>query len=393
MFIIDLILFNLLLIPRILFCIFFSFGFLVFLIIWSVIGLILLIAVYRIVQKYKHLDIDAQHKYKDFIRSDWHNWNFFYLYIGFILFGWIKILGIVLTVFITWLMIKIHTYGVDDLEHLNDDKRQKVRGVANASGLMFSLSCGIIISKKEVEVSYEEYLGKGYNTSSDKADKKDHAVIISNHVSWLDVTILMRYIGCGFIASKAVKSFPFIGTVCTALGSIYVDRLSKEDRMNSLLAVESKLTDIYNNKVNSDLIIFPEGTTTNGQYLLPFKKGAFSKMYPCKPYIIKIDAVNHISLAMDIIEMIIHIFIIICCPFYKVEVDEFPVFSPNKFFEVNYIKTSNKEPWRVYADTMRKILLSKTELKEGILSYEDKRKFLDGLRNPESLASQVNESN
>ena len=377
----DLFRINMLFVPNIAYRVFISYEFLIFIICWSILGFFLLKNVFKNIQKYKNLDDKTKEKYKDFIRNDWHHWSFFKLYFGFICFSWMKLLCIGLTVFVTWLLLKIYTFNIKDLNKIDDNLRKKINSISNYGGLMFSLSSGVYTKQKKIDVNYEEYLGKNYKELKNP-NKNDHAAVIVNHVSWLDILILMNCIGSGFIASIAVSKFPFIGTICSCIGSIYVNRESKEERNMSLNVVEEKLTSIYDKKVNSGLIIFPEGTTTNGTCLLPFKKGAFSKLYPVKPYILKIDPVNHISLAMDIIEMTTHLLIIVCCPYYIVELIEYPIFSPNDYFKNEYSKQfPNKQLWEIYAETIRKIMISKSNLREGTLSYLDKRALLDSIRN------------
>ena len=47
--------------------------------------------------------------------------------------------------------------------------------------------------------------------------------------------------------------------------------------------------DFYEGNILTPLCIFPEGTTTNGKYILKFKKGAFYALLPIKPQIILLD--------------------------------------------------------------------------------------------------------
>lgn len=366
--------------------------FAIFICIWAILGYVILNKIFKSIEKYKNISNDTKNKYKDFVRNDWKHWSFIKLYIGFILFSWIKLTLAVLTVILSYACIRIITFN-KDITCIDKKLRNRLTICAKISGLMFSLSCGIFTRIKYINADYTEYLGNNYNTNINNNFNKEekYASIVSNHISWLDIALLMKETGCGFIASSAVKSFFMVGTVCSWIGSIYVDRTSKDDRNNSLLKLQEKLSNIYNEKDSSNLAIFPEGTTTNGTCILPFKKGAFCQMYPVKPIIIKTDVINRISLAMDIIEMLNHIIIICCVPYYIVELRVLPVFNPdNSYFKSIYIKNikekikskTNKhiEDWEVYADSVRQCIIKYGNFENGSSGYSDKREFLDRIR-------------
>jgi 1-acyl-sn-glycerol-3-phosphate acyltransferase len=97
-------------------------------------------------------------------------------------------------------------------------------------------------------------------------------IIASNHVSWFDVLALAAYLPkrYRFIAKKELKRIPFFGAAWQAIGHIAIDRGDTQSAIESLdRAVHLVRED------NSCIIIFPEGTRSDSDELLPFKKGAF----------------------------------------------------------------------------------------------------------------------
>lgn len=88
--------------------------------------------------------------------------------------------------------------------------------------------------------------------------------LVANHLSYLDIVPLYLSLRCTFVAKKAVKSWPVLGYMVNAVGVIFVDRNRRTDvkRVNDLL---SRSMNEY-----QGLIVFPEGTSSGGESVLPF---------------------------------------------------------------------------------------------------------------------------
>ena len=84
-------------------------------------------------------------------------------------------------------------------------------------------------------------------------------------------------------------------------------------------------------------MIFPEACTSNGEYLISFKKGAFANLKPVKPYINRTVS-PRISQVMGSVMNLWHwVFIIpFHGGFYRSENLEMPVFAPNDYFWEHY---------------------------------------------------------
>jgi len=95
------------------------------------------------------------------------------------------------------------------------------------------------------------------------------AVLVANHVSYLDPIAIAAVTGCAPIAKSEVSGWPVIGGAARGLGAIFVERGSSAGRVRALrraLAVLATGVPVLN---------FPEGTTTDGTQLLPFHRGIF----------------------------------------------------------------------------------------------------------------------
>jgi len=96
------------------------------------------------------------------------------------------------------------------------------------------------------------------------------AVITGNHLGYLDGFVLGSLFPVIFITKGEVRRWPVIGLWTALCGTIYIDRQRKG---KITLAVE-EIIERLDQKAN--ILIFPEGTSTNGDHLLPFQTAPFA---------------------------------------------------------------------------------------------------------------------
>ena len=90
-------------------------------------------------------------------------------------------------------------------------------------------------------------------------------ILVCNHLSYLDIVPLYLYLNCTFVAKKEVRSWPVLGFLVYMMGVIFIDRSKKAD----VVRVNKILTESLN--PFQGIVIFPEGTSTGGKTILPFK--------------------------------------------------------------------------------------------------------------------------
>lgn len=89
-------------------------------------------------------------------------------------------------------------------------------------------------------------------------------LLVSNHVSWLDILVLHSTRYCRFVSKADVHHWPLIGPLATGAGTLYIERASRRDAMRVVHQMAERL------RQSDVLAVFPEGTTSDGEHLLPF---------------------------------------------------------------------------------------------------------------------------
>ena len=90
-------------------------------------------------------------------------------------------------------------------------------------------------------------------------------LIVSNHISWLDIVILGSVLPVSFVAKSEVGGWPGAGLLARAQRTIFVDRRSRQ-------ATGSVATSIASRLQEGDMIaLFAEGTTSDGNRILPYR--------------------------------------------------------------------------------------------------------------------------
>lgn len=99
--------------------------------------------------------------------------------------------------------------------------------------------------------------------------KKQPLMIAANHSSWIDILVLGSRIPLVFIAKADMKSWPIFGFLAKLQRSIFVDRFKRSKTKEQVGEIAARM------KHGDVVVLFPEGTTSDGNYVLPFKSALF----------------------------------------------------------------------------------------------------------------------
>lgn len=94
-------------------------------------------------------------------------------------------------------------------------------------------------------------------------------LFVANHASYLDITVLGALIRGSFIAKAEIADWPFFGLLAKLQRTVFIERRG---------AHAAKQRDEISRRLDAgdDLILFPEGTSSDGNRILPFKSALFS---------------------------------------------------------------------------------------------------------------------
>lgn len=98
---------------------------------------------------------------------------------------------------------------------------------------------------------------------------KQAAVLVSNHISWLDIIVIGQHLPVYFVAKSDISSWPVIGYLSRQAGTIFIRRRDKKH----ILETAEKM--VWLLKQNNTIVAFPEGTTTCGDDVLSFHASLF----------------------------------------------------------------------------------------------------------------------
>ncbi|KAL1817839.1 lysophospholipid acyltransferase LPEAT1 isoform X2 [Daucus carota subsp. sativus] len=215
--------------------------------------------------------------------------------------------------------------------------------------------------------------GEEKDEKSDEAEHNDQSseperpgVIVSNHVSYVDILYHMSASYPSFVAKRSVGKLPLLGLISKCLGCIYVQRESKSSDFKGVSGVIlERVQEAHQNKSAPIIMLFPEGTTTNGDYLLPFKSGAFLPKAPVLPVILKYPH-QRFSPAWDSISGVRHVILLLCQFVNHLEVIRLPVYCPSQ---------QEKDDPKLYANNVRKLMAHEGNLKMVDIGLAEKREY------------------
>jgi 1-acyl-sn-glycerol-3-phosphate acyltransferase len=91
------------------------------------------------------------------------------------------------------------------------------------------------------------------------------ALFVANHISWHDIAVLQSIVPTGFIAKSEIRGWFVIGWMAYRGNTLFIKRGKRDSFIDIMQGMQQRLG------LGQSLLIFPEGTTSTGESVLPFK--------------------------------------------------------------------------------------------------------------------------
>jgi len=112
-------------------------------------------------------------------------------------------------------------------------------------------------------------------------------IVVSNHVHLWEVLYLFSVYGPSAVSRKENAAIPGVGQLLRLTRGLLVDRQSPTSRADTLAAIQARGVLATKDDRWPQILIFPEGTTTNGKVVCTFKVGAFAAGLPVQPVAVR----------------------------------------------------------------------------------------------------------
>lgn len=137
-------------------------------------------------------------------------------------------------------------------------------------------------------------------TDNSEGAHAERALIVSNHVSWLDIFVINTLHPCHFVAKSDIRSWPLIGWLSEKAGTIFLARGKQREVRRIYEGLVHQIQD------GKRIAFFPEGTTAPQGSVLPFHanlfEAAIEAQVPVQPYVLRyVDALGRFHPAANFI--------------------------------------------------------------------------------------------
>lgn len=102
------------------------------------------------------------------------------------------------------------------------------------------------------------------------------ALLVSNHISWLDIPVLSAVAPVSFVAKREVAAWPFINWLARLQRTVFVDRDKRGEVAGTADEIMNRL------RSGDNIVLFAEGTSSDGSRVLPFKTSLFAAAKPSR---------------------------------------------------------------------------------------------------------------
>ncbi|XP_019153333.1 PREDICTED: lysophospholipid acyltransferase LPEAT1-like isoform X2 [Ipomoea nil] len=260
----------------------------------------------------------------------------------------------------------------EDYAHLGGWRRKVITQSGRFCARAMLFAFGFYWIRKTHVQGNNDINGK-LNNEGQVSEPERPGAIVSNHVSHLDILYHMSSSFPSFVAKRSVAKLPLVGLISKCLGCVYVQRESRSPEFKGVSGVvNERIKEAHQDELAPKIMLFPEGTTTNGDFLLPFKTGAFLSKAPVLPVILRYPY-QRFSPAWESISGSRHVLLLLCQFINYMEVIWLPVYCPSQ---------QEKDDPKLYAENVRRLMAREGNMIMSDIGLAEKRVYhaaLNGL--------------
>jgi lysophosphatidylcholine acyltransferase / lyso-PAF acetyltransferase len=188
--------------------------------------------------------------------------------------------------------------------------------------------------------------------------KKGPRIVVCNHISFIDGPFFASYYNSSIAMKAELGRIPLVGRIIQSLQPILIDRNTPQGRKQAITDIADHLA----NAAFPPLLIFPEGTTSNQDYLTKFKVGSFASGLPCQPVVLKYPFKHFdVSWTPDVSGLYLLVRML-CQVNNTLEVEFLPPYYPSE--------EEKKQP-ALYAENVRQCMAEKLQVACTNHAFED----------------------
>jgi 1-acyl-sn-glycerol-3-phosphate acyltransferase len=125
---------------------------------------------------------------------------------------------------------------------------------------------------------------------NDDARLDSGVLVVGNHISWIDIYVINAWRPTPFVSKAEIRNWPIVGWLAQQLGTVFIQREKRSDAKRIMHELANRLM------AGELMCVFPEGTTSNGEKLLPFHANMFqaavSASCPVQPVCLMYEDAN-----------------------------------------------------------------------------------------------------
>ncbi|KAL0478005.1 lysophospholipid acyltransferase LPEAT [Acrasis kona] len=261
----------------------------------------------------------------------------------------LRLIGILTTLTVLMLLMKIaFAFGPPNFEDLSAWRRWILSATPRMCRTVLWWF-GVVkirryyVTQSELEEYRKEINAEEDDEGTEPVPKKEACIVVSNHVSVFDAFTIIYELGLMSVVAKSdTANYPIIGFMLKKMNTLFVG----PDTKSQLIPTMIKRAETYDG-TTPRLLIFPEGTTTNGKQIIHFHSGAFVPGKAVQPIVLRYPwkYFNPAWIGHDDASYLKQL---MCQMFQKVDVVHFPPYYPN---------VEERNDPSLFAENVRKIMV------------------------------------